>query len=248
MVDSHCHLDNRKYEEDREKVIERAKKEGVTRFLIPAADPTDLPTAIQLAERFPEVYFAVGVHPTELEQYRDEVLTDYITHPKCLAVGEIGLDYYWVKEPTLQKRQRELFRRQIEIALHYNKPIIIHTRDSVEDTCKIVESYREIGGVFHCFTGVTQFLKFQERFLYGIGGIITFKNNRKLVGVFSKISRNRVILETDSPYLTPHPYRGKRNEPAYLGLIRDRIAQLWGATPEEVERITTQNFKGVFND
>ena len=247
IVDSHCHLDNRKYEGEREAVIERAEEAGVWLFLIPAADPADLPTAIELAERYPNIYFAVGVHPADLEKYDDSVLLDHISHPKCIAVGEIGLDYYWVKDEEGRKRQRELFRRQIEIAQFCKKPIIIHTRDAVEDTCKILDQYPEITGIFHCFTGAHQFLKYSDRFLYGIGGIITFKNNRKLVEAFPKIPKERVVLETDAPYLTPHPFRGKRNEPAYLTYIRDKVAQLWGVTSSEVEDITTNNFRGVFN-
>jgi TatD DNase family protein len=246
MVDSHCHLDSYKYEGEVDSVIKRAEKVGVQLFINPGASPADLPKAVELAERYPNIYFAVGVHPSEISNYSDNYLLDYITHPKCIGVGEIGLDYYWGKGEEERKRQRELFHRQLEIAEEYRKPVILHTRDAVEDTCKIVEAHPQIEGVFHCFTGVLQFLKYQDRFLYGIGGIITFKNARKLVEAFPKIPRHRVILETDAPYLAPHPHRGKRNEPAYLPLIRDRIAQLWKISGEEVEKITTNNCKRIF--
>ncbi|MRJ07097.1 MAG: hydrolase TatD [Epsilonproteobacteria bacterium] len=246
MVDTHCHLDSSKYEGEVESVIERAQKVGVQLFINPGASPEDLPKAIALAEKYSNIYFTVGIHPSELSNYKDEYLLDYITHPKCIGVGEIGLDYYWGKGEEERALQRQLFHRQLEIAKEYKKPVIIHTRDAVEDTCKIVETHREVEGVFHCFTGVLQFLKYQDRFSYGIGGIITFKNARKLLEAFPKIPKEKVVLETDAPYLAPHPYRGKRNEPAYLPLIRDKIAELWKMSGEEVETITTNNAKRIF--
>jgi len=246
IVDTHTHLDNDKFRDDVDEVIKRAIESNVKKFIIPAADPKDLPKAISLAEKYEDIYFAVGVHPVDIEKYEDSLLIDYINHPKCVAVGEIGLDYYWVKEKEKQLKQQELFKRQIEIAIKYNKPIIVHIREATEDSIKIIKEYMEVKGVFHCFNAAEQLLKFSDRFYYGIGGVITFKNAKKLVNVFPKIPKNRVIIETDAPYLTPHPFRGQRNEPMYTIYIRDKIAELWNIDKKEVEEITTQNAKRLF--
>jgi len=246
IIDTHTHLDNEKFRNDVDEVIKRAIEHNVKEFIIPAADPKDLPRAIELAEKYDKIYFAVGVHPVDINKYEDKLLIDYIDHPKCVAVGEIGLDYYWIKELDQRQKQQDFFKKQIEIAIKYNKPIIVHVRDATEDTYKIIEKYPEINGVFHCFNAAHQLLDFSDRFYYGIGGVITFKNARKLIEVFPKIPKNRVLIETDAPYLTPHPFRGKRNEPMYTIYIRDKIAELWGVDEKEVEDITTQNAKRLF--
>ena len=246
IIDTHTHLDNVKFKDDVDEVIKRAKENGVEKFIIPAADPKDLPRAISLAEKYDDIYFGVGVHPVDIDKYEDNLLIDYINHPKCVAVGEIGLDYYWVKDIKQREKQQDFFKRQIEIALKYDKPIIVHVREATEDTYKIIKSYPEISGVFHCFNAAHQLLDFSDRFYYGIGGVITFKNARKLVEVFPKIPKERVIIETDAPYLTPHPFRGKRNESMYTIYVRDKIASLWGVDNKEVEDITTKNAKRLF--
>ena len=246
IIDTHTHLDNEKFKDDVDEVIKRAKENGVKKFIIPAADPKDLPRAVELAKRYEDVYFAVGVHPVDIDKYEDKLLLDYINHEKCVAVGEIGLDYYWVKEENQRKKQQDFFKRQIEIALKYDKPIIVHVREATEDTYKIIKNYPEIRGVFHCFNAAHQLLDFRDRFYYGIGGVITFKNARKLVEVFPKIPKERVIIETDAPYLTPHPFRGKRNEPMYTIYVRDKISKLWEVDSKEVENITTENAKRLF--
>lgn len=247
IIDTHTHLDNEKFKNDVDEVIERAVNHNVKKFIIPAADPNDLKRAVELAEKYENIYFGVGVHPVDIEKYEDKILLEHIKHPKCVAVGEIGLDYYWVKEKDQREKQKELFKRQIEIALEYNKPIIIHVRDATEDTYNIIKQYSQAKGVFHCFNAAEQLLDFSENFYYGIGGVITFKNARKLVNVFPKIPKERVIIETDAPYLTPHPFRGKRNEPMYTIYIRDKIADLWNVSKDEVEKITTNNAKRLFN-
>jgi len=246
IVDTHTHLDNEKFLEDVDEVINRAIENGVKKFIIPAADPKDLKRAINLSEKYDTIYFAVGVHPVDIDKYEDKLLTDFITHPKCVAVGEIGLDYYWVKDKEKRNKQKEIFQRQINIAKEFNKPIIIHVRDAVMDCYEIIKNNPDIKGVFHCFNGAHQLLDFSDRFYYGIGGVITFKNARKLVEIFPKIPKNRVLIETDAPYLTPHPFRGKRNEPMYTIYVRDKIAKLWGIDKKEVEDITTKNAERMF--
>jgi len=247
IIDTHTHLDNEKFKNDVDEVIKRAIEHNVKKFIIPAADPKDLKRAVELAEKYDDIYFGVGVHPVDIEKYEDKILLEYINHPKCVAVGEIGLDYHWVKEEEKREKQKELFKRQIEIALNHNKPVIIHVRDATEDTYNIIKQYPTAKGVFHCFNAAEQLLDFSENFYYGIGGVITFKNARKLVNVFPKIPKERVVIETDAPYLTPHPFRGQRNEPMYTVYVRDKIAQLWDVSKDEVEEITTENAKRLFN-
>ncbi len=246
IIDTHTHLDNEQFVNDIEDVIKRAKEAGVGKFIIPAADPKDLPRAIELAEKYEDIYFGVGVHPVDIDKYEDSLLLKNINHPKCVAVGEIGLDYYWVKDETQRKKQKEFFKRQIEIAKEFQKPIIVHVREATKDTYEIIKTSEDIRGVFHCFNAAEQLLEFSENFYYGIGGVITFKNAKKLVNIFPKIPKNRVIIETDAPYLTPHPFRGQRNEPFYTTLVRDKISELWKIDKKEAEEITTQNAKRLF--
>ena len=248
IIDTHTHLDNEKYYDDVEVVIKRAHENGINQFIIPAADPKDITRAIELAQKYDEIYFAVGVHPIDVEKYDDKYLLDYINHPKCVAVGEIGLDYHYTKET--KDAQIEILKKQLDIAIKYNKPIIIHIREATHDSFLIldeyIKKYPELKGVLHCFNADEELLKLQNNFYYGIGGVITFKNAKKLINVFPKIPQNRVIIETDSPYLTPHPHRGKRNEPSYTTLVRDKIAELWNISKDEVENITTKNAKELF--
>ncbi len=246
IIDTHTHLDNEKFIDDVENVIKRAKEAGVEKFIIPAADPKDLQRAIELAEKYEDVYFGVGVHPVDIDKYNDNLLLKNINHPKCVAVGEIGLDYYWVKDEIQRKKQKELFIRQIEIAKEFQKPIIIHVREATKDTYEIIKKFDKIKGVFHCFNAAEQLLEFSKNFYYGIGGVITFKNAKKLINIFPKIPKERIIIETDAPYLTPHPFRGKRNEPFYTTLVRDKISKLWGIDKKEVENKTTENAKRLF--
>jgi len=247
IIDTHTHLDNEKFIEDVDEVIKRAIENNVKKFVIPAADPADLPRALELADKYEEIYFAVGFHPVEIDKYDEKLITCFINHPKCVAVGEIGLDYHWVKENSQREKQKEYFKKQIELALKFDKPVIVHIREATEDSLKILEEYPESRGVLHCFNAAEQLLKLQNRFYYGIGGVITFKNAKKLINVFPKIPKNRVVIETDAPYLTPHPFRGKRNEPMYTVYIRDKIAELWELPTGEVENITTDNAKRLFD-
>jgi TatD DNase family protein len=248
IIDTHTHLDNEKYYDDIEEVIKRAKLNGVEKFIIPAAHPKDIKKAVELANRYDDIYFAVGVHPIDILHFEYEYLLDYINNPKCVAVGEIGLDYHYTKDT--KDYQIELFQEQLDIAIEYNKPVIIHIRDANKDAFDILDNYTkkypQLKGVLHCYNADRQFLKFKDNFYYGIGGVITFKNAKKLIEVFPEIPKNRVIIETDSPYLTPHPHRGERNEPAFTTLVRDKIALLWNVEPKEVENITTQNAKELF--
>lgn len=252
IVDTHTHLDHPKFYEDVDEVIARAKEAGVERFIIPGADPKDLPRAIELSERYEEVYFAVGVHPYDMDVYDRQYLKTYITHPKCVAVGECGLDYYRLPKDAskeeIKKRQKEVFIDQIELAKEYDLPLIVHIREASADAKEILERYSgKRGGVLHCYNASPVLLALADRFYYGIGGVVTFKNAKKLVAVVPDIPLERIVLETDAPYLTPEPFRGKRNEPAYTVYVAKKLAQILERSFEEICEISTRNAKNLFS-
>ncbi|MRJ02980.1 MAG: TatD family hydrolase [Epsilonproteobacteria bacterium] len=253
IIDTHTHLDHRFFREDLEDVLQRAQEAGVRCAIIPGADPRDLPRAIELAERYRGIYFAVGLHPYDLERF-DRGLFASLNHRKCVAVGECGLDYYRLpKDPEererVKERQKELFIEQIGVAREWGKPLIVHIREANRDAKEILEEYSgPEGGVLHCYNASPILLDLAERnFYFGIGGVITFKNARKLVEILPKIPLDRIVIETDAPYLTPHPFRGKRNEPAYTPLIAQKIAEILGMSVEEVCTITTENAQRLFS-
>ena len=251
IIDTHTHLDHPKFYEDVDEVIARAKEAGVERFIIPGADPKDLPRAVELSEQYEEVSFAVGVHPYDMDAYDREYLKKYITHPKCVAVGECGLDYYRLPKDAskeeVKKRQKEVFIDQIELACEYDLPLIVHIREASADAKEILERYSgERGGVLHCYNASPILLELAKKFYYGIGGVVTFKNAKKLVSIVPHIPIDRIVLETDAPYLTPEPYRGKRNEPAYTVYVAKKLAQILDRSFEEICEITTSNAKNLF--
>ena len=258
IIDTHCHLDDERFQDDFEEVIARAKEAGVERFIIPGADPTTLPRAIELAESFEEIFFAVGVHPYDKENFDIEYLKEFINHPKCVAVGECGLDYYRLPEGDEEKeleklKQKEIFIKQIELANEYNKPLIVHIREASLDSKNILKEYAKVGGVLHCYNANEGLLELVNRgFYFGIGGVLTFKNAKKLVNVYPKIPLDKLLIETDAPYLTPHPHRGKRNEPAYCRLVLEKMANLSDFDEKELENIVFENsqrlFKGLIGD
>jgi len=253
IVDTHVHLDDERYTDDLDAVLARARDVGVNRYIIPAADPDTLARAVELAESHADIFFAVGVHPDEASRYVRSEHEALITHPKCVAVGEIGLDYYRLPEDSeaaaaTKRLQHEVFVDQIDLANAYNKPIIVHIRDASLDAKAVLETHEaEQGGVLHCFNADRELLSLAERgFYYGIGGVLTFKNARKLVEVFPMIPEDRLLIETDGPYLTPHPYRGERNEPAYCELVAEKMAELAGIPLAEVQRICRDNTRRLF--
>ena len=258
IIDTHCHLDDVRFQEDFDEVLARAKEAGVRKFIIPGADPETLPRAIELAESYEEIFFAVGVHPYDKEKFNIEYLKENIKHPKCVAVGECGLDYYRLPEDENAKeiekeQQKEVFMKQIELANEYNKPLIVHIREASLDSKNILKEYAKVGGVLHCYNANEGLLEMAGRgFYFGIGGVLTFKNAKKLVRVYPKIPLDKLLIETDAPYLTPHPYRGKRNEPAYCKLVLEKMAELSNIDKKELEKIVFENsqrlFKGLIRD
>ena len=254
IIDTHCHLDDERYREDISEVVERAKSEGVERFIIPGADPKTLKRAVELSEKYDEIYFAIGVHPYDAQNYNKDFLQKFITHPKCVAVGECGLDYFRLPESKEEievekKLQKEVFVDQILLAKEFKLPLIVHIRDSSADSLELLEKYAgEQGGVLHCYNADESLLKLSDKnFYYGIGGVLTFKNARKLVNVYPKIPKDRLLVETDAPYLTPHPYRGKRNEPSYCKLVVAKMSELSDEKESEIEIYTTKNAFQLFS-
>jgi len=254
IIDTHCHLDDTRYKDDIDEVITRAKAEGVERFIIPGADPKTLERAVEISEMYSEVYFAVGVHPYDAKNYDKNFLEKFVSHPKCVAIGECGLDYFRLPETELEIKeekalQKRIFIEQIKWAKELKLPLIVHVRDSSEDSFSILNEYAgEEGGVLHCYNANEVLLKLSSKnFYYGIGGVITFKNAKKLINVYPKIPQERLLLETDAPYLTPHPHRGKRNEPSYTSYIAEKIGELSSMKVNSVATQTTVNAKRLFS-
>ena len=255
IIDTHIHLDDQRYREDFDAVITRAVNAGVERFVIPGADARSLDDAVALAEKYEPIYFAVGIHPYDMQQHDGLDYASYVNHPKCVAIGECGLDYYRLEgsdeEKAAEKQeQQRVFREQIRLAKRFKKPLIVHIRDASADAKAILleEEAGEVGGVLHCYNADSQLLSLaDENFYFGIGGVLTFKNARKLVEVLPKIPKERLVVETDGPYLTPHPHRGKRNEPAYTTLVLDKMAELLHSDSRSLAQITTENARKLFN-
>ena len=254
IIDTHCHLDDPRYNEDLEEVLNRAKAEGVEKFIIPGADASTLARAVEIAEQYEDVYFAVGVHPYDIKSYDRNYLEQFVHHPKCVAIGECGLDYFRLPEgdeaiAKEKEAQKKVFIDQILWAKELGKPLIVHIRESSADCLDILNEYAgEAGGVLHCYNADESLLKLAKKnFYYGIGGVLTFKNAKKLINVYPKIPHDKLLIETDAPYLTPHPHRGERNEPSYTALVASKMAELSKLSVEDIATLSTQNAQRLFN-
>ena len=251
IVDTHCHLYLDAFKTDITEVIKRAESEGVNKFYLPAIDSAEIENMFLLEEKFPGKCFAMmGLHPCSVkENYLDEliIVKDWLSKRKFAAIGEIGLDFYWDK--TFIVQQYEAFSMQIELSLKYNLPIIIHTRNAMQETIDVVKEFMPGGvrGIFHCFGGTIEnaIEIIDAGFYLGIGGVLTYKKSG-LAEVLEKIDLKYIVLETDSPYLTPEPFRGKRNESSYLKYIVEKLAQIKKVSVEEVAAITTKNAEKIF--
>ena len=251
LFDTHAHLNAEQFADDLEEVIDRAKQTGVTNMVIVGFDRATIQKAMELVERYDFMYASVGWHPVDAVDMTDEDLAwieELASHPKVVALGEMGLDYYWDKSP--KEIQKEVFRKQIRLAKKVKLPIIIHNREATADIVEILkeENANEIGGVMHCFSGSPEIAKecVGLNFYISLGGPVTFKNAKKPKEVAAEIPLDKLLIETDCPYLTPHPFRGKRNEPAYVKLVADQIAEIKGLTLEEVAEATAENAKKLF--
>lgn len=251
MIDSHCHLDNPQFDPDREAVIERALAAGVERMVVigTGEGPPDLEAGIRLADRHEPIYATVGIHPHDASKATPETykrLTELLKHPKVVALGEMGLDYHYDHSP--REIQRAVFLEQMMIAGEAGKPIVIHTREAWEDTLALLETYWRpygLGGIMHCFSGNPDqaALCVDLGFHLSFGGIVTFPKAADVQESARQAPANRILIETDAPYLAPVPYRGKRNEPAFVAETARKLAELRGVTTEEIARITSENLQ-----
>ncbi len=247
--DTHAHYDDKAFEADRGALLENLYESGVELIITPGCTLESSRKAILLAETHPFVYAAVGIHPEELDDYTDGALSEIeqlASHPKCAAIGEIGLDYYW--DDTRKTEQKELFLRQAEFAAKIGKPVIVHDREAHGDSMEIVKSVRNLRGVFHCYSGSAEMAKelLKMGWYLGFDGPVTYKNARKTLEVLEICPLDRILIETDSPYLSPVPLRGKRNNSANLEYIAAKIAEVKGESLENICRITTENGKRLF--
>lgn len=251
IFESHAHYDSRKFDEDREELLNSMQENGVGTIINAGATWKSVTTGLELANQYPFVYAALGLHPDEvgdLNEERFEILKAECQKEKVVAVGEIGLDYYWDNES--HDIQKKWFIRQLELARELNLPVIIHSRDAAEDTLKIMKEHAQgMRGVIHCFSYSKEMAEEYVKlgFYIGVGGVVTFKNGKKLKEVVEAIPIERILLETDSPYLAPEPHRGKRNSSLYLPHIAQMIADLKGLSYEEVVAQTERNSRELFH-
>jgi TatD DNase family protein len=251
ITDTHTHLYSEAFDEDRDAMMQRALDAGVQRFFIPAIDSTYTQSMLKLESKYPKnVFLMMGLHPTHVkENYKEELalVEEWLAKRKFYAVGEIGIDLYWDK--TFLKQQQEAFVYQIRLAKKYQLPIVIHCRESFNEIFEILEQEKgdDLFGIFHCFTGTLEqaHKALSYNMKLGIGGVATFKNG-KIDQFLNQIDLKHIVLETDSPYLAPVPYRGKRNESAYVIQVLEKLSFIYGRSIEEIAEITTQNSVEVF--
>ncbi|MGM8213063.1 TatD family hydrolase [Virgibacillus sp. W0430] len=252
LFDTHVHLNARQFKDDRDETIKRAFQAGVKYMVVVGFDHETIPIAIEIAEQYETIYAAVGWHPVDAIHYSKECLAwieELSAHKKVVAIGEMGLDYHWDTSP--KKVQQEVFREQIRLAKRLQMPIIIHNREATEDIITILqeEKAEEVGGIMHCYSDrveyVPAFLKMN--FYISLGGPVTFKNAKAPKEVAAAVPLDRLLIETDAPYLAPHPFRGKRNEPAHVQLVAEQIAHLRNMDYHELSKITTNNALSLFN-
>lgn len=253
IFETHAHYDDEQFNNDRDLLIQSLLSGKICTIINVGASIEGTKASVELAEQYEQVYAAAGVHPSEIEELNEETfawLRKQTEHKKVVAVGEIGLDYYWEKEPDAQARQREWFERQMELARDCGLPVIIHSREAAGDTVKIMQKVHaeEIPGVVHCYSySAQQADEFVNMGYYiGVGGVVTFKNAKKLKETVQKIPLSKILLETDAPYMAPEPYRGKRNQSGYLSFVAEKIAEIKGISAEEVEETTRNNAKELF--
>jgi TatD DNase family protein len=267
LTDTHCHLDYNKFDSDRADVIQRANDAGLIRLLVPGLHHKSSREAVRLAEENPSVYAAVGFHPTDLDEFSEgtfQQVKELAKHPKVVAIGEIGIDYYWVKEPEKRAVQHEALKQQLGFAKQVNKPVVIHMREENDawfgqasvDLLEILGEWQsglesplaERPGVLHSFNGNLETAQkgLALNFYIGVTGPVTYKNAEEKRGVIRQLPLEKILTETDSPFLAPVPFRGKRNEPAFVCHIADKIAEIHSKSPAEIAAITTANAARLF--
>ncbi|MCI9059565.1 MAG: TatD family hydrolase [Lachnospiraceae bacterium] len=253
IFESHAHYDDERFDSDREKLLSSMQEQGIETIVNVGSDLKGTQKTVALANAYDFIYGAVGIHPSNISDLNEEVyewMQQTSRLPKIAAIGEIGLDYYWDKDEEVKRSQRYWFCRQMELAREEGLPVIIHSRDAAEDTLKLVQGIHgeEIPGVIHCFSYSLEMAEEYVRMGYyiGIGGVVTFKNAKKLKEVAAKLPLEQILLETDCPYLSPEPERGKRNSSLNLPYVAREIAELRGISQEEVEAVTRENARRLF--
>lgn len=250
LFDTHAHYDSHAFDGDRMELLSTMPEQGVELILNPGCDLETSKTAVSLAEQFPFMYAAVGFHPSDCGGYNDELeqqLRQMAVHPKVKAIGEIGLDYYWKENPS-HEFQQQVFHRQLCLAEELNLPVIVHDREAHHDCLEVVRQHPNVRGVYHCYSGSLEDAKTLVKlgWMLSFTGVITFKNARKSLEVIEWLPMERIMIETDSPYLTPEPFRGKRNDSGKVHLVAETIAKVKGLSMEEVASITMENGKKLF--
>ena len=253
IFETHAHYDDEQFDSGREALLASLPDCGIKRVVNIGASIASTRNSIELAEKYDYIYAAVGVHPSEIAELNEERfawLRELTKLEKVVAVGEIGLDYYWDKEPEVQELQRYWFKRQMDLAREAGLPIVVHSRDAAEDTLRVMKEAHaeEIPGVIHCYSYSPEMaLEFIKMGYYiGVGGVVTFKNAKKLKETVEQIPLERILLETDCPYLAPVPYRGKRNSSLYLTHVVEAMAEIKGMSVEEVIRVTAENARKLY--
>ncbi len=251
LIDTHAHLDFDAYKDNFNEVLSDMQKHGVEKAVIPGVTFQDLPKVLELAHKYENIYAAIGIHPTEVKSWNEnsyDLLKSYAKDEKVVGIGETGLDYYWDK--SYIDLQKDVFKEHIRLAKEVKKPIIVHDRDAHEDCLEILKETKasEVGVIMHCFSGGQEFAQqcVKEGFYIALGGPVTFKNAKKPKEVAKFVPLEKLLLETDSPFLTPHPHRGKTNYPSFVSLVAEEIANIKEMSVEELADITTQNAKKIF--
>ena len=249
LFDTHAHMNDPAYDEDRAEVLLGLKDKGVELMMNVGCCLDSSKDCIAMAEEYPFVYASVGSHPDSADEVDEEVIEAYrqmANHPKVLAIGEIGLDYYYETVP--REIQQKAFRMQMELARELKMPVIIHERDAHDDAMRIVKEFKDVTGVFHCYSGSAEMARQLVNMGWYIGftGVLTFKNARKAVETAERIPLERIVLETDCPFMAPEPFRGKRNDPGCLYRMAERLAEIRGITPEEAQAATLENAKRLY--
>ena len=251
LFDTHAHYDDDWFDEDRDALLAAMPEKGIGLIVNPGITPETSRFAISLAEKYPYIYAAVGIHPENCHDFIPEQLDELrelAKHPKVVAIGEIGLDYYWPENPS-RELQQQVFRAQLALAQELKLPVIVHDREAHADTLAIVKEFPTVKGVFHCYSGSVEDARTLVKmgWMLSFNGAATFKNARKAPDVIADVPMEHLMIETDAPYLAPVPFRGKRNDSGYVHLVAEKIAEIKGISAEEVTRITTENGKKFFN-
>ncbi len=250
LFDTHAHLDDTAFDADRTELIESLPGKGISLMMNPGCNLSSSEAAVQLAETYDFIYAAVGSHPDDAHSVNEALIDRYrqliLAHPKVKAVGEIGLDYHYEDNP--REIQQHAFRLQMELARELDLPVIIHEREAHEDGLRIIDEFPEVHGVFHCYSGSAEMAKELVRRGYYVGftGVLTFKNARRAVEAASAVPLDRIVLETDCPFMSPEPFRGKRNDPGRIYRMAERLAEIRGMGVEEIQHITLENGKKLY--